>query len=430
MEKNYERYFDSNIHIISSTDHGLVYDVPTNTIFKISSKAANKLKLLQRKNIDDFKTILEKRLISNPTTLPSHSYWWNTKIISKLTFNVTSKCNLRCKYCYAGFGQYDGYSQENMSASHAVQYIDALVKMGISQIKCVQFFGGEPLLSINTVETICKYFTQLKETSIIKSVPVFTMITNLTSDNKLIYDVISKYNIQLTVSIDGPKEIHDMQRVFPNQTGSYSIIEKNINILKKYVVSIEATYTLNHVNHNMTIEDLRTYLAEKYHLSKGSVFIVPVVGVPKLEVPSNSSFLQKSSTLVTNEDSNVLFSLFPDKQTDLFCSAGFSSLSIMPNGDFYPCHMYAVNKNYCLGNLLKPFDFKFIRKQLNNLPLKSRFNYEKCISCWARKFCHICPAQSLISNPKEPFPISDFFCSKRKLHYEDILLQTLFYTRR
>ena len=96
---------------------------------------------------------------------------------------------------------------------------------------------------ISTVEAICEYFLKLYHSDKIRTIPVFSMITNLVAYNEKIFSVISKYNIRLTISVDGPSEIHDLQRIFPNGTGSAERVFKNAKILKKYIVGIEATYT-------------------------------------------------------------------------------------------------------------------------------------------------------------------------------------------
>ncbi len=69
----------------------------------------------------------------------------------------------------------------------------------------------------------------------------------------------------------------------------------------------------------------------------------------------------------------------------------------MPNGDVYPCHMYATNRDYCLENILKKFDFSYIKNRLNTLPLGNKLTREDSSICWARKICHLCPAKTIIS---------------------------------
>ena len=359
-----KRYDKNNTHIMCLDNVGLIYDVPTNTILKTSSEIANELKLLQERYDTNLELSMDKKLKDKNLTTPRHSFWWEKKILNKLTLNITSRCNLRCKYCYANFGTYSEYSLDDMSPVDAIKYIDSIIDIGISHIDYIQFFGGEPLLAINTVEAVCKHFTELYEQQKIDSIPVFKMISNFVFNNQLIYDVISKYNIRVTVSIDGSEKIHNMQRVFPNGNGSYNIIEKNIEVLKNNVVGIEATYTKNHIENNISFKQLSKYLSNKFNLPESSIMIVPVTGNEELEVPKDSKLLQDRNDGLIAEDANILFAYYPEKQTDMFCSAGFNSLCIMPNGDIYPCHMYATNRAYCLGNISDGYNFSEIKEKL------------------------------------------------------------------
>lgn len=62
-----------------------------------------------------------------------------------------------------------------------------------------------------------------------------------------------------------------------------------------------------------------------------------------------------------------------------------------------PCHMYATNRDYCLENILKKFDFSYIKNRLDTLPLGNKLTREDSSICWARKICHLCPANTIIS---------------------------------
>lgn len=425
MDKDIKRFGEQNLHIICTDDVGIIYDVPTNSIFRVSSIVAERLLFLQKNSESDLEAIMKQKLGKKQITIPTHKIWWETKSIVKLTLNITSRCNLRCKYCYAGFGIYSGYSLSDMAPTDAIKYIDSLVNIGVSHIGCVQFFGGEPLLAIKTVDAVCKHFFRLYEEAKIDSIPQFKMITNLVLGNSYIYDVILKYNIQLTVSVDGSKDIHDMQRVFQDESGSYDLVEQNAMVLREKIIAIEATYTLNHVKKNISVEQLRRRLANQFSLPESSILIIPVAGVPELEVPRESELLKVKEDILTTEDGNVLVAYYPEKQSDLFCSAGFNSLCIMPNGDMYPCHMYAVDRTCCLGNILDSYDFFKVKEKLNNLPLGSKESNIECKLCWARKICHICPAKLLISNEVVKSPISEYNCDKRKSHYELVIIQSV-----
>lgn len=422
-----DRFKQNNLHVIISDKKALIYDVPTNTIYNVSVDMAKKVKELQNSSDKEYKSlenIMLNKLQGKEITVPKHSYWGECKTLSKLTINVTTKCNLRCKYCFADFGTYSGYKIEDMKPEDAKRYIDNfIIKNGINQINMVQFFGGEPLLMISTVEAICEYFLKLYHSDKIRTIPVFSMITNLVAYNEKIFSVISKYNIRLTISVDGPSEIHDLQRIFPNGTGSAERVFKNAKILKKYIVGIEATYTFNHVRAGLTLSDLRKYLSNTFDVEHGKVLVVPVIGNTELEVDRRkyATFLKNDS--LGSEDIQALIACDSKMQNDLFCTTGYQSACIMPEGDLYPCHMYAKDKHFCLGNLKKACSAEDIKEKLEELLSSNKKENYMCVECWARKICHFCPGNYLKSENSEM--VGDNICKRRKSQYEKILIKSI-----
>ena len=59
----------------------------------------------------------------------------------------------------------------------------------------------------------------------------FSLTTNATLLTPAIIEFLSENNIGVTVSMDGPKEMHDHLRVFANGKGSYDIIEPKVRAL-------------------------------------------------------------------------------------------------------------------------------------------------------------------------------------------------------
>ena len=381
-----DRFKQNNLHVIISDKKALIYDVPTNTIYNVSVDMAKKVKELQNSSDKEYKSlenIMLNKLQGKEITVPKHSYWGECKTLSKLTINVTTKCNLRCKYCFADFGTYSGYK----------------------------------------MEAICEYFLKLYHSDKIRTIPVFSMITNLVAYNEKIFSVISKYNIRLTISVDGPSEIHDLQRIFPNGTGSAERVFKNAKILKKYIVGIEATYTFNHVRAGLTLSDLRKYLSNTFDVEHGKVLVVPVIGNTELEVDRRkyATFLKNDS--LGSEDIQALIACDSKMQNDLFCTTGYQSACIMPDGDLYPCHMYAKDKHFCLGNLKKACSAEDIKEKLEELLSSNKKENYMCVECWARKICHFCLGNYLKSENSEM--VGDNICKRRKSQYEKILIKSI-----
>ncbi|MGA3205283.1 MAG: radical SAM protein, partial [Bryobacteraceae bacterium] len=153
--------------------------------------------------------------------------------IQTLVMNLTNQCNLSCQYCYE-FGADKLATPEGkpkfMDLETAKTSVDFLLaQSGDRRSIHITFFGGETLMN----------FPLLKETVAYANVRAaeqgrqvdFSLTTNGTLLTPAIIEFLSENHIGVTVSMDGPKEMHDHLRVFSNGRGSYDIIEPRVRAL-------------------------------------------------------------------------------------------------------------------------------------------------------------------------------------------------------
>lgn len=86
------------------------------------------------------------------------------KVLTRaVTFQVTDKCNLACKYCYQ-----INKGERHMSFDVAKKFIDLLLSgdkgfkdycsVEFSPAITLEFIGGEPFLEVDLIDKICDYF--------------------------------------------------------------------------------------------------------------------------------------------------------------------------------------------------------------------------------------------------------------------------------
>jgi len=105
-----------------------------------------------------------------------------------------------------------------MDFAVAKDAVDLLMKSSSSWAD-IDFFGGEPLIAWDTVEQTLAYAT---ERAMAKNKKVrFSLTTNglLLTPDKL--DVLDRYNVNLTLSLDGPRVVHDKFRVDRAGNGTF-----------------------------------------------------------------------------------------------------------------------------------------------------------------------------------------------------------------
>ena len=142
---------------------------------------------------------------------------------NNLVLYPSAICNLNCTYCYIDKNPALRDIDEILESSFAGDYYFNFAKEMFpdpNQLRSVEFWGGEPSLGLDrTIPTIIRYldyYTNLDS---------FFMSTNLTSPTGLkntcqFFEMLGesslkykkKFSFNLQLSLDGPKEINDLQR--------------------------------------------------------------------------------------------------------------------------------------------------------------------------------------------------------------------------
>lgn len=155
-----------------------------------------------------------------------------------VNYFITTKCNLRCPYCYAVTNRMydtekptvDSNVTGEPSLYDILQTVDDLYKIGIRYI-CL--LGGEPLVRKDLKEII-EYIKRKK------------MLVALNTNGTLIDQNIEALRMlnKLTISLEGDKEKHDKDR----GAGTYEQVIRNIRLLKEKNIktfSIQMTVSTN-----------------------------------------------------------------------------------------------------------------------------------------------------------------------------------------
>lgn len=167
--------------------------------------------------------------------------------ISIMYLIVTSNCNLACSYCYLS-ELLEEKPNQNMRIDTARKAIDLFSK-NIRRNEVhnpeIIFYGGEPLLNLDLIEFALDYASKVLPNC------RFVLNTNGTFVNEKAIQIMKKYNIEVGLSIDGTKAIHDSCRVDKGGKGTFDramtgyrkLVKKGIN------VGISCTITPQNVKH-------------------------------------------------------------------------------------------------------------------------------------------------------------------------------------
>ena len=144
-------------------------------------------------------------------------------VVKALCLHVSHDCNLRCRYCFASTGDFGTGHRMTMDFETAKQAIDWVVKKSGKRRNIeVDFFGGEPLMAMDTVKKTVEYARSLEKEH--DKVFRFTITTNgmLLSDENI--DYINREMSNVVLSLDGRREVNDHMRPTAGGKGSYDVI--------------------------------------------------------------------------------------------------------------------------------------------------------------------------------------------------------------
>lgn len=214
----------------------IVFQPDTLNLYLLDENTFNALEELRLNNICknvDFKLslynagLLKSKKFSDNNTKKQNSKSQNRKC-KRLFLHVSHDCNLRCPYCYASGGNY-GQKKQMMDLSTAVDSIKYVLhnEPSLQEIS-IDFFGGEPLLNYEVIER----FIEIIEDKYPMINFKYGIVTNGTIMNERISKFIKKNKFHVMITIDGPKEYHDLQRIYANGAGSFDILKRNLPFFK------------------------------------------------------------------------------------------------------------------------------------------------------------------------------------------------------
>lgn len=354
-----------------------------------------------------------------------------------LSLHVSNACNLRCVYCYAGSGSYGRQPRTKMGRGLAIKAIDTMYR-NFPNIESIIFFGGEPTLAMDVIESVCKHVEELHKCGKAKRIPEYGIVTNGTRINDEAIRIVKQHDIRVTMSIDGPQKIHDLLRPTKGARGSYELARAGFNRLVTeigQVPRIEATYTRAHVNSGMRMQDLGAFLRKEFQFRVGAIIPVHLpedhpLALTDAEVTSEIEHTTKALLeAFVNYDSPRLDGallaptlLFLRKRSTRFlCSVGHTRLSVMTDGEIYPCHRL-MSPHFLMGTI-HDFDIAHPSQQLQDaldrLAYCDKHRNPRCRACWARPFCMSCPgADIFVSNN---YQVPERFCQWMCTFIEDNL---------
>jgi uncharacterized protein len=311
-------------------------------------------------------------------------------------FILAENCNLCCSYCFERI--HDRWpSNVLMSQETALKSIDFFERQLMlypseKSEKFIIFYGGEPLLNYHTLIFTLKNIQQRKkENPELWNNTKLSMVTNGTLLTEEWLIELNSYELEISISIDGPEHITNVNRYYFDNRGVFEDAMRAIQLCKDNNVSFGLSVTLSEI----AVEHQDELLQFLDKIAPNSIGFNILMG------KSNAEYDKKATLLLIEA-----FKKF--RQTGMFedrmmrkvkafirhqvypfdCGAtGGNQLIFAPGGQVGICHGYLAEKKYFPTNV---YDKNFVSSQdsvYQEWTKRSPLFMEQCQDCPALGIC-------------------------------------------
>ncbi len=346
--------------------------------------------------------------------------------------NLTLRCNLACRYCHAEssperFAEMDGEVMRD-----CVRFVEKLPKKYIG----IEFQGGEPFLRFDLMQEFLQELegkVRKKGKRIVRKI----VVSNGTLIDKDIARWAAKNGINISISLDGPKEIHDKHRMYPNGHGTYEDVICSIRLLEE--VGAGSTSTATITRHTMENGGADAVIKEYLRWKRPFIFYRPVMNAGRAQ-SNEELFLGAEDFLsfVKGSIHNIVKLKkrgirFRDKFVEYYlknvfttvrqysclrdiCGAGITHLTIAPDGIVYPCDSMKTLPEFSLGSVRDPYEKIYINL-LQSMIYPQDVAVE-CPFCPYIGFCGFCKRENYgVAKSMLPYHFISEDCRFKKLFF-------------
>lgn len=295
-----------------------------------------------------------------------------------LTIAPTMECNFACPYCYEEGRRYNSMTEEIVK--EVIKFITT--NMTNRQSLSITWYGGEPLIGINTIEKITSEVLKRKYNYSSTMVSNGYLLNRETAKKLLALQISS---VQIT--IDGPPEIHNQRRILKNGSGSFETILTNIEETCDLLnILIRVNVDKDNVQ---KVDELINCLDQHNLKGKIGLYIAPLDNINDTcnaqKCFTSNEFANEQMTFYNkNYNRGYFFTKVPTPNPGICGAVSESNYIIDPLGDLYKCWDDIGEISERIGKITQPVQFnKNLMKWLNYDCMSDK----TCIKCKVLPIC-------------------------------------------
>jgi len=395
---------NTEFYVIPANGCYLGYAPLRRLVMTLSSEDVNLLVRLKagRPRKPDLESLLIKSLkavgiIDGPPEQKPASLVGASYLPTRVTLFLTNRCNLGCRYCYAG-GQTETEVMDEDVGRAAIDYTIGNCKKRNEKILNIGFHGGgEPTMAWEQLVSLVGYAKRAAKRHRLE------LRTGMSSnacfsESRALW--IAKNLSYISVSIDGPPRIQDRLRPMKNGHKSSPHVMRSLKILDKYGLkySFQSTITDEVVRH---MPDIVRYFARYTHpqfvkfepVSDCGRFFGMSRRIPKGKVFAR--YFNEAYKVARRLGVNLSFSGLRlwGTAVSYFCGAFAEPFSVTPDGYVSACYeAYSSETPHSQIFHFGRFDreqgkFTFNLKKLDRLRQRNVYNLQPCKRCFCKYSC-------------------------------------------
>ncbi len=317
--------------------------------------------------------------------------------VHAISLAVAQKCNLGCTYCYAQQGEFGGAAKD-MALERANQAVDLLVNGAQPGAKLtLAFLGGEPLVNRSVLQAATRRAATL---AVERDLALtFSITTNGTLLTEADAEFFEEFGFAVTVSLDGPREVHDAQRPFKSGAGSFDRIMGRLQPLltrqRRMQVSARVTVTPRNLGLRTTLDQ---FVSAGFHSVGFSPMLSAPTGTGELQADDLEVMLGEMIACGHEFERHAVaghrypFANMVNAMREIQrgthrpypCGAGAGYLGVSADGELAACHRFVGDTEGAMGSLADGIDSA---RRARWLAERHVHRQEPCTQCWARYMC-------------------------------------------
>lgn len=429
-DKTHYFVFDSESGSLHNVDYVTFLCVKNRFAIAMDAKEQADFNAVQKNEIDEINAeldqLVEQGVLDCKCTVTQTKK--RTGEIKALCLHICHDCNLRCRYCFADEGTYRTADKAHMPVEVGLRAVDFLIaNSGKRKNLEIDFFGGEPLMNMGTVKAVVEYARSLEKST--GKTFNFTMTTNCVLLSKENIDWLNENMYNVVLSIDGRKEIHNAVRKTPNGVDCFDLILNNALAFRKVrgdkSYYVRGTFTAKNLDFCDDILYLNDCGFDQISMEP-VVTDIPDLAIKQEHIPTILKEYEKLAVayLDRRKTKDKWFNFFHfmyDLEGDpcvvkrlTGCGSGCEYLAVTPKGDIYPCHQFAENKPYKMGNVLQSTDYDMSVSEIFAKNIVT--NKPDCANCVAKYYCSggcVANNMNFAGDMNKPYDISCQMMRKR-----------------